>query len=225
MTTSTITNGEVLEGLHRLVDTLNAIPPAKSFAGEGSPLNRRSRAVLALASITAFIEEYLGQKTDAHLILAELGHALEGINEGFVDPIFKPRSGVKRSECIARWMVRALVVRILECERTVKRSSYLDAADSVCGRLKDLKFVTSSKVHPNRSQKENDIDNCLSWKKRLQKPGFPIRSVKRWLNDGEAFDRNILSQGDPIASDALLKRLNAFAEAEIDKWHPGTPPK
>lgn len=220
--TSNITKGEVLEGVYRLVDVLNAIPPASSFVGEDSPLNRRSRAVLALASVATFMEGYIGHKTDAHLIFAELIHAFEGLNEGFSDPIFKPRKGVKRGDCIARWNVRALVVRYLECERAVKRSSYLDAADSVCGELKNLKFITSSKTHAERSQKANDIDNCLGWKKRIQKPGFPIGSVKRRLNDWEVFDRKILSKGDQAASDALLKGLKAMAQAEIDKWHPGT---
>ena len=97
-------------------------------------------------------------------------------------------------------------------------------ADRVCRDLKNLKFVTSGKSSSERSQHANDVDNCLSWKKRLQRPKFSIESVKLRFEDWRIMDRRKFAESDVASRKEWLDGLKAATQAEIDKWHPGTPP-
>jgi hypothetical protein len=166
-------------------DLEEGLPRAASVYASGNP---RAGAIEALRVVIAHVEQELPEAVRDPKLLAPLEHtlrALEGLNDGFVDPIFRapPRVGGSELDCdqLKLRIFVAMVVNLLR-GAGVSRS---EAVQTVKRKLKQLR-ITKQRKHEHVDEiSEATIHRWVAHREDYQKRLVVLsgKTVTRHLSD------------------------------------------
>jgi hypothetical protein len=150
-------------------DLEEGLTTASSVYDSGNP---RAAAIEALRVVIAHIEEELPEAVREPRLLNPLAHtlrALEALNDGFVDPMFRalPRIGGSELDC-DQLKLRVFVAMVVTLLRSAGISRD-DAAETVQRKLKQLR-ITKQRKHGYVSEiSEGTIHRWVAYREEYQK--------------------------------------------------------